>query len=69
MNFSGKKVFDLNQFGNSEEDGLTSQVDVNQWMRSSKEKRIVFLKPNMKRRCKGGMSRVKCNGQKEISLA
>lgn len=30
MNISGKKVLDLNQFGNSEEEGLTSQVDNNQ---------------------------------------
>lgn len=27
MHFSGKKVLDSNHFGNSEEEGLTSQVD------------------------------------------
>lgn len=38
MHFSGKKVLGSNHFGNSEEEGLTSQVDNNQWMRSIKSK-------------------------------
>lgn len=35
--FSDRRILDSNQFGNSEE-GITSQVDSNQWMRSIKEK-------------------------------
>lgn len=45
MNFSGKKVLDSDQFGNSEEEGMSSQVDNNKWMRNIKEKRIDFWKP------------------------
>lgn len=33
--FSDRRILDSNQFGNSEE-GITSQVDSNQWMRVSK---------------------------------
>lgn len=39
--FSDRRILDSNQFGNSEE-GITSQVDSNQWMRVSKKNHSVF---------------------------
>ena len=59
MNFSGKKVLDSNQFRKSGDKGLASQVDNNQGMWRIKENRIVFWKPNMKRRQEGGVHSVK----------
>lgn len=69
MHFSGKKVLDLNHFGNSEEEGLTSQVDNNQWMRSIKSKWFLEAKYKEKTEGRDEQYQRKWEGQEKISLA